>query len=278
MQPSLKLQRGVTWVELLLVIAVLMVLAAIFFPVFAHVHTRDGHWSCRSNMKQIGLALIQYAQDNDNELPPGAQPTPGLGWAGQIYPYAKSVELFQCPDDIAVNQTPTLGVMSYAYNSNIPRWFSRQKRPTNGVPNPAVTVLLFEVAGDMIQTPVETNYPSAHSIASDEGAAQGATTFSAAGDGTASGLHSVMRGADPIRYATGDIGGRPGGAINQFNEARHQGGSNFLLADCHAKWFKPERISTGSDAPNSAAAQTGGMSGTAAGTANPNYAVTFSVK
>ena len=271
-QSSNKRSHGMTWVEMLILTFICLGVFLLVIPFFA---PRKQHWShgnCASNMKQIGLGLIQYAQDNDNELPNGTQPTPGLGWAGQTYTYVKSVQLFQCPDDIAVSQTPTTNAVSYAYNSNIPRWFSRQKQSTNGLPNPAQTVMLFEVTGDKAQ--VASFSPSVP----DEGAAQGATTFSAAGDGTASGLHSVMRGADPVHYATGDLGGRPGGAISQFDEARHQGGSNFLLADCHAKWFKPERISTGTDAATSTAAQTGAISGTAAGTANPNYAVTFSVK
>ena len=87
-----------------------------------------------------------------------------------------------------------------------------------------------------------------------------------------------MHGPDHIHYATGDIGGRPGGTVSQFDEARHQGGSNFLLADGHVKWFKPAQVSTGTDATTPNAAQTGAISGTAAGTGNANYAATFSVK
>ena len=273
MKPSLSEHRqGFTWLEMLIVTFVCLVAFLLIIPFFAPHHNHGGRQvSCMSNEKQIGLALLQYAQDNNNELPNGTQPTPGLGWAGAVYPYTKSVQLFQCPEEINPTGPLTLGV-SYAYNSNIPRWFSLQKQTPTCLPVPSQTVLLFEVSGDK----AEIAFPN--SSDNDEGAAQGNTSFSAAGDGTASGLHSMMQGADHIHYATGDIGGRPGGANNQFNQARHQGGSNFLLADVHVKWFKPGQVSTGTDAPTPTAAQTGAISGTAAGTANPNDAATFSVK
>jgi len=164
--------------------------------------------------------------------------------------------------------------MSYGYNSNIPLWFAIHAHPPNALPDPAHTVLVFEVSGDKVQT------LSGYLFAPDEGASQGATMFSAAGDGTASGLHSKMRGADHIHYATGDLGGRPRGtAGDQFGgEGRHSGGSNFLLADGHVKWMKPNQVSGGTDAPTPTAAQTGGLSGTAAGTANRAFAATFSAK
>ena len=78
--------------ELLAAIAICLIVFAILFPVFARSHHHgNGHGSCASNMKQIGLAMIQYAQDNNNEPPNGTQSTAGLGWVGQTYPYAKSI-------------------------------------------------------------------------------------------------------------------------------------------------------------------------------------------
>ena len=61
--------RGFTLIELLVVIAIIAILAAILFPVFAKVRAKARQISCVSNMKQIGLAVLQYCQDSDNVIP-----------------------------------------------------------------------------------------------------------------------------------------------------------------------------------------------------------------
>src|SRR5579883_996778 len=90
--------NGFTLIELLVVIAIIAILAAILFPVFAKAREKARQASCMSNEKQIGLAILQYVQDND-ELMPVSNNGQGRGWAGEIYAYAKSAQLFKCPDD-----------------------------------------------------------------------------------------------------------------------------------------------------------------------------------
>lgn len=60
--------QGFTLVELLVVIGIIAVIAAILFPVFARARARAYQTNCASNLKQIGLAMQLYTQDNDGRI------------------------------------------------------------------------------------------------------------------------------------------------------------------------------------------------------------------
>jgi prepilin-type N-terminal cleavage/methylation domain-containing protein/prepilin-type processing-associated H-X9-DG protein len=62
-------RNGFTLIELLVVIAIIAILAAILFPVFAKAREKARQASCQSNLKQIGLAVLQYCQDYDERGP-----------------------------------------------------------------------------------------------------------------------------------------------------------------------------------------------------------------
>ena len=100
-------------IELLVVIAIIAILAAILFPVFARARENARRSSCTSNLKQIGLGVLQYVQDYDERYPrawfnsndPTGGGFPGdYKWMDAIYPYVKSEQLFVCPSATNDNQ------------------------------------------------------------------------------------------------------------------------------------------------------------------------------
>ena len=94
--------KGFTLIELLVVIAIIAILAAILFPVFARARENARRASCQSNLKQIGLGIVQYAQDYDGWTPASgvyAAATGGnvISWPTLMQPYIKSEQVFVCP-------------------------------------------------------------------------------------------------------------------------------------------------------------------------------------
>ena len=62
-------RKAFTLIELFVVIAIIAILAAILFPVFARARENARRSICQSNLKQIGIALMQYMQDYDEKNP-----------------------------------------------------------------------------------------------------------------------------------------------------------------------------------------------------------------
>ena len=88
---------GFTLIELLVVIAIIAILAAILFPVFARARENARRSSCSSNLKQIGLGVMQYTQDYDEKYPPRDNAV--TAWSMMVQPYVKSTQLFVCPSN-----------------------------------------------------------------------------------------------------------------------------------------------------------------------------------
>ncbi len=89
--------RGFTLIELLVVIAIIAILAAILFPVFAKAREKARQSSCTSNLKQIGTALLMYAQDHDECYLTTDESVGWCHWYDGLQPYVKNDAVFRCP-------------------------------------------------------------------------------------------------------------------------------------------------------------------------------------
>ena len=78
--------------------------------------------SCQSNLKQLGLALSQYTQDSDGELPPISQPGGKTTWREAIYPFVKSTGVYRCPDTRSDSIQDSPDHLQASYGANALNW------------------------------------------------------------------------------------------------------------------------------------------------------------
>lgn len=115
------MKKAFTLIELLVVIAIIAILAAILFPVFAQARSKARQAACISHSKQIGLAIMMYAQDYEETYPPYQVVIPcpwpdvcgtSLVSAGYLYlvqPYSKNNLYSQCPEAKKLDTSVTAG-------------------------------------------------------------------------------------------------------------------------------------------------------------------------
>ena len=192
---------GFTLIELLVVIAIIAILAAILFPVFAKAREKARQTSCLSNVKQLSLGVLMYAQDYDEMLPmlyfntgvsgaitwPDGVARSSAMWMVSIFPYVKNIQLFSCPSwGAGVWRGQYTGRMAYSINDNI------DGHALGEFKSPATLIMMAD------------NY--------DE-------------------CNSMSYRLYPTPYLSG-------GCYRSVIPDRHNGGANFAMADGHAKWLK----------------------------------------
>lgn len=216
---------GFTLIEILVVLAIMAVIAAILLPVLSRVRENARRSSCQSNLKQIGLASAQYVQDYTGQQPPDnadASNPAAIGWAFLIQPYAKSTQVLQCPsEETAPNPTPSAsGYTDYLYNRYVLGLHE------SSLDAPANTILSLDgIRSD--------------STAWDNGT--DITYFNCKGD---SSNPKATPGVAKWLYRPNEV------SLLRYGE-RHSEGANYLFADGHVKYFKPFAVYNNCTASNS---------------------------
>ncbi len=235
-----------TLIELLVVIAIISILAAILFPVFAQARDKARASACMSNIKQLGLATVQYVQDYD-ELMYGTDTMSEFpGW---IYPYVKSKGVFTCPSD---SFKATSGVaVSYGVNGNIAALNAR----VFGAP--AVTIMYFECSGQGENVPggKDLSTPTCPASGIPTNPCKVAQVCNFGNSNNACDQNDWLE-TGPLGGTCGDGGPTINDRCNWHNgttlfwdpshpDGVHNSGANYSFFDGHAKWLPGSKVSAG---------------------------------
>ena len=249
---------GFTLIELLVVIAIIGIIAAILFPVFGRVRENARRSACSSNLRQVGLALMQYVQDYDERMPftyapnafdyadpalasgPAAGQNIGLAkfnFLEALFPYTRNRQVFLCPSASAdpSSATPSMGT------EYIPTALSNTSYLGNAVVIPNV----------IMPTGALTARPMRHIASIPEAAklswiqewwfkTNAARCMPRFGTGAGASKYNIWH-----EYAAGTPRYGDGSAEDEGMSNRHFGGGNLLFCDGHVKWRKFRSLRSG---------------------------------
>jgi prepilin-type processing-associated H-X9-DG protein len=232
---------------LLVVIAIIAILAAILFPVFAQARDKARSATCLSNNKQMSLAFDMYSEDYDEMIPYNYYYVESNGvyrlhWTGMLYPYTKNWGIFTCPSDV----DPTVAGGGTVKGVYMPDY---QAPLVSYIANYAVLSVYNQVPGNGPISMAVIGQPSSVIWVAEKRdyLADGSRLKTYAGvvafDGTlGTGPWTYMTYAEIMNYIAS---GYTGDALERVDFQRHLGGSNYGFCDGHAKWYRLDQTIPG---------------------------------
>ncbi len=125
------LRDGFTLVEMLVVITIIAVLAALLFPALKGGSNQALRMSCENNMHQLSIFIVQYARDND--VYPDSTKWTGTASVedGPLARYVKDPKIYVCPSDVDLKQALKRGVKTRRTSYAVNAWFDRKTYNTS---------------------------------------------------------------------------------------------------------------------------------------------------
>jgi prepilin-type N-terminal cleavage/methylation domain-containing protein/prepilin-type processing-associated H-X9-DG protein len=248
-------KRGFTLIEILVVIAIICLLAAILFPVFARARENARRASCQSNLKQIGLSLSMYTSDYDERLVPQSIWTPtdtvsNRDWTYCIMPYVKNEQIFMCPSQRA-GSTVRAGAAktNYGYNRS-PQPALANVQSTQGSDANLAIGGTYNSSGGLTNgnAGARPTILTVSSIPDSSGTIAAGDAVTWPSGGAAMGMPYWGNGGSFVQWKATNL---ELGSGTYYADTRHFEGANFLFLDGHVKWYKtpvkPELFSVNED-------------------------------
>lgn len=197
-----------TLIEILTVLAVIGLLLALLIPAFVSSKKEAYRKACLSNIRQVGMALIQYTQDHDGVFPPTTQSTfnaSGVShdkgeatWSDLLLPYVKGAFPF-CP--------------------------------------------IAEISDESDRRSYECGYAQNNDLIDRVATSEGKFVLGGQSEAAVS-LTSLTVSISEARVGiigtnTPDDGDDPDHKNETKGAIRHDGGANYAFLDGHAKWHRP---------------------------------------
>ena len=217
-----KYRRAFTLIELLVVIAIIAILAALLLPALSAAKQKAWTTSCNSNLRQVGLGLRMFADDNSELYPESgtsiywgvSDPAPPGGsgqrsWMEQVFSYTANTNVYSCPG-----------------NAQLP---SNLRGPFNYFNGDRAAYIASDPVSPHFDPVRDTRilFPSAYVLSGDT---CGIPNVSGGG-------HFDPLDADKDDYTQNCIGGPANGSPFELWQV-HSLGQNILFADGHVKWYK----------------------------------------